>query len=343
MRDDVVGKYETNHAWELVNSIPRGRRVTKGEWVYRVVYKSDGTVDKFKARWVACGYSQIEGINYDETFCSTIRLESIQIFLADMCRSGYDWLEIDVTKAFTQGDMDKSIELYVQQPRGFEQTGYVACRLTKPLEGTKQAGNFFMKSNAEHLKKLGFERCDCEPNLFKRTRHSILIKMGLYVDNLIIRFSRGDKAARAQIDVFLKEYTARFKCSEHVVPELFCGMKVDRDFEAKTLKLSMGHYIKEVVSRRSPRSSSTPRPSPSPRRCGRLRSTRSSSWTSRPRTRRRRPCATSYLSIMGCLLPAVDSDDGSPRHRLPCELPVPGDAEPVARGLRRLDRRPLIP
>jgi len=215
-RDDVVGKYETNHAWELVDSIPRGRRVTKGKWVYRVVYKLDGTVDKFKARWVACGYSQIEGIDYDETFCSTIRLESIRIFLADMCLSGYDWLEIDVTKAFTQGDMDESIELYVQQPRGFEQTGYVACRLTKPLEGTKQAGNLFMKSNAEHLKKLGFERCDCEPNLFKRTRHGILIKMGLYVDNLIIGFPRGDKAARAQINVFLKEYTARFK-SVHVV------------------------------------------------------------------------------------------------------------------------------
>jgi len=57
MRDDVVGKYETNHAWELVDSIPRGRKVTKGKWVYRVVYKSDGTVNKFKARWVACGYS----------------------------------------------------------------------------------------------------------------------------------------------------------------------------------------------------------------------------------------------------------------------------------------------
>jgi len=121
--------------------------------------------------------------------------------------------------------------------------------------------------------------------------------MGLYVDNLIIGFPCGDKAARAQIGVFLKEYTARFKCSEHVVPKLFCGMKVDRDFKARTLKLSMGHYIKEV-SKKFLNASTKPFTTP-------VRTSPIDAFLKLDATEDEEKAAMRdkpYLSIMGCLL-----------------------------------------
>ena len=105
--------------------------------------------------------------------------------------------------------MDPNMDLYVEQPHGFVQQGFTACKLTRPLEGTKQAGNLFMKSNAEHLQSLGFIRCPAEPNIFKRTLDGILIKIGLYVDNLLIGYPR-TKSGGTQLDSFIQQYTARF-------------------------------------------------------------------------------------------------------------------------------------
>ena len=73
--------------------------------------------------------------------------ESQNIFLAEACVEDDELEEWDLIKAFTQGDMDNT-EVYVEQPHGFVMPEYAACLLTKPLEGTCQAGNLFMKSNA---------------------------------------------------------------------------------------------------------------------------------------------------------------------------------------------------
>ena len=123
----------------------------KGKWVFKVIYKPDGSVEKFKARWVACGYSHIQGVDYYETYCSTLATASFRMFLAAVCANDDEFIEADVVKAFTQGSMDDT-ELYVEQPHGFADKTKVACKLTRLLEGTKQAGNAFMISNADEMK-----------------------------------------------------------------------------------------------------------------------------------------------------------------------------------------------
>ena len=142
MTDDFVGKSQDNGAWELVAELPPGKRAIKGKWVFRVFYKDDGSVDRFKARWVACGYSQRPGIDYLETFCGTLRIETLLIFLAD-CNANDDELERwDVVKAFTS-TTKLDVEMYVEQPHGFVDPKFKACRLLKGLEGTKQGGAIF--------------------------------------------------------------------------------------------------------------------------------------------------------------------------------------------------------
>ena len=145
--------------------IPAGRKPMKGKWVYKVKYNPDGSVERFKARWVACGYSQVPGVDFTETFCGTLRHESSRIFLALANEADDDLLEIDTVKAFSSADMDGN-PLYIVQPTGFEDPNYAACLLLAPLEGTKQAGYQYMITNTATLTKIGFQQSSVEPNFF---------------------------------------------------------------------------------------------------------------------------------------------------------------------------------
>jgi hypothetical protein len=106
----------------------------------------------------------VPGIDYTDTFCSTLRLESLRAFLSGACVDDDDLLEADVIKAFPSGEWDDP-ELYIMQPPNYENSAYAACRLLRPLEGTKQAGNLWMTGNAKTITSLGFERCPVEPNV----------------------------------------------------------------------------------------------------------------------------------------------------------------------------------
>ena len=144
MKDDIKGKKENGPlgAWTLVDAEDvhkKGRRPLKGKWVYKIKYEADGyTIKKLKARWVGCGYAQLERVDYNETFASTIRAVTVRIVLAEAAAKDFMLEVFDVKLAFTQSEMKE--ELYVDQPTGFEVPGKV-CKLNMALEGTKQAAN----------------------------------------------------------------------------------------------------------------------------------------------------------------------------------------------------------
>ena len=104
MTTDYTGKYVNLKMWELVTELPPGRVIIKGKWIFSVKLRPDRSVERFKARWVGCGYSQINGVDYKETFCSTLRLEALRTFLAAACAADDNFLEMDVVKAFPSGE-----------------------------------------------------------------------------------------------------------------------------------------------------------------------------------------------------------------------------------------------
>jgi hypothetical protein len=167
--DDIRGNYTELKTWELVKSIPTGRKPIKGKWVFLVKYKTDGSVDKFKARYVGCGYSKVPGVDYTDTFRSTLRLESLRAFLSGASVDDDNLLEADVVKAFPSDNWDDTDLYLMQPPSGYENSAYAACRLLRPLEGTKQAGNLWMTGNAKTITALGFERCPVKPNAWRKT------------------------------------------------------------------------------------------------------------------------------------------------------------------------------
>ena len=131
--EEFRGKFLINKSW-VYEDLPHDRKAVKSKWVFKVEYNDDGTIARFKARIVACGYSQIEGVDWKEKFASALCADSCRMFLFDACQCNHDILEADVVKAFTHASLDE--EIYMRPPVGFEQ-GSKVCRLTKCVEGLK--------------------------------------------------------------------------------------------------------------------------------------------------------------------------------------------------------------
>ncbi|GJY38547.1 retrovirus-related pol polyprotein from transposon TNT 1-94 [Tanacetum coccineum] len=127
-----------NKVWTLV-PLPYRKIAIGSKWVFRNKKDKHGIVTKNRARLVAQGYSQEEGIDYDETFAPVARMEAIRIFLAFATYMNFIVFQIDVKIVFLNGKLKE--EVYVKQPSGFESNEFpnYVCKLDKTLYGLKQA------------------------------------------------------------------------------------------------------------------------------------------------------------------------------------------------------------
>eukprot|EP00253_Pinus_taeda_P004608 PITA_04608 len=126
-----------NDTWDLV-PLPKGHKLVRCKWVYRTKYGPDGKVDKHKARLVAKGFSQVEGIDYTETFSLVAKMNSVCLVLSLAASFKWEVHQMDVKSAFLHGDLHE--EIYMEQPLGFiQKDSSLVCRLKKSLYGLKQA------------------------------------------------------------------------------------------------------------------------------------------------------------------------------------------------------------
>ncbi|GJZ18956.1 retrovirus-related pol polyprotein from transposon TNT 1-94 [Tanacetum coccineum] len=135
---EELNQFVSNDVWELVPN-PMDMTIIGTKWVFRNKLDENGVVSRNKARLVAQGYNQQEGIDYDETYAPVARLESIRILLAYACALDFKLFQMDVKSAFLNGFINE--EVYVAQPSGFidfAKPNHV-YRLKKALYGLKQA------------------------------------------------------------------------------------------------------------------------------------------------------------------------------------------------------------
>lgn len=136
--DDEISSLKKNQTWELVD-LPKDKDVIRLKWIYKIKYKSDGSIQKFKARIVGKGYMQQEGNDFFETYAPVAWFDTIRTILALSARCKWKGFRFDVKSAFLNGFLDE--EVYVQQPLGYEVVGAErkVYRLRKALYGLKQA------------------------------------------------------------------------------------------------------------------------------------------------------------------------------------------------------------
>ena len=133
---------------------PHDRKIVGCKWVFRYKLGSDGQIEKYKARLVAQGFSQVEGIDYNETFAPVTKFNSIRLLLALSAR--YDWEihQMDVKSAFLNGELNE--EIYMRVPPGYKAAPGTVWRLKKALYGLKQASREWYKKLSSELSSLGF-------------------------------------------------------------------------------------------------------------------------------------------------------------------------------------------
>ncbi|GJT81777.1 putative ribonuclease H-like domain-containing protein [Tanacetum coccineum] len=164
MQDELL-QFRLQKVWRLVD-LPKGKHAIGTKWVYRNKKDERGIVVKNKARLVEQGYTQVEGIDYDEVFAPVARIESIRLFLAYALFMGFIVYQMDVKSAFLYGTIKE--EVYVCQPPGFEDPQFPdkVYKVEKALYGLHQAPRAWYKTLSTYLLENRFRRGTIDKTLF---------------------------------------------------------------------------------------------------------------------------------------------------------------------------------
>mmetsp|Transcript_2194 Transcript_2194/g.7161 ORF Transcript_2194/g.7161 Transcript_2194/m.7161 type:complete len:1030 (+) Transcript_2194:1510-4599(+) len=239
MESEIKGKFIENKAWKVVPRTP-GMNVIKSKWVLKFTQRPDGSIEKVKARLVACGYGQKEGIDYSEVFAATLPALSLRTLLAIIAAEDLNTDKIDAYKAFTQEYVDAVI--HVEMPDGFTVKGHVLS-LDKALEGIKQGAYLWFGKNKRVLLSLGFNSSPTEPNLYVHQDGRILV--GVFADDILVGYHRSCALLYEKIK---KEYAEQIKVADTTIKEVteFIGIEIARDRAAGTLTISQPGYLTKL-------------------------------------------------------------------------------------------------
>ncbi|GJS17667.1 putative ribonuclease H-like domain-containing protein [Tanacetum coccineum] len=174
MQDELL-QFKLQKVWTLVD-LPNGKRAIGTKWVYRNKKDERGIMIKNKARLVAQGYTQEEGIDYDEVFAPVARIEAIRLFLAYASFKDFVVYQMDVKSAFLYGKIKE--EVYVCQPPGFEDPDFLdrVYKVEKALYGLHQAPRAWYETLSTYLLDNGFQRGKIDKTLFiRRDKGDILL------------------------------------------------------------------------------------------------------------------------------------------------------------------------
>ncbi|KAL0543593.1 hypothetical protein IC582_018693 [Cucumis melo] len=118
--DQEIDAIRRNETWELIK-LPTNKKALGVKWVYITKLKSDGNVEKYKARLVVKGYKQEYGVDYEEMFAPMTRIETIRLILSLAVQNGWKVYQKDVKSAFLNGHLKE--EIFVAQPLGYVKKG----------------------------------------------------------------------------------------------------------------------------------------------------------------------------------------------------------------------------
>lgn len=228
-----------HQVWKLV---PREKniKVVKSKWVYTVKENLDGSIQKYKAKLVAVGYSQKEGIDYDQSFAPVVKLESFRYLIAMASIRKFQIRQYDVTTAYLYGTLE--IPVYLEQPKGFVDAGrpdYV-CQLQRSLYGLPQSDRSWNEKFDKTLKKIGLQPIPEDPCVYKLETEGKTIILGIYVDDCIVIGTDN-----LIINEVMSRLGKEFKLTETRVEIKFLNIKVEE--RKMGFNLSQEGYVEKML------------------------------------------------------------------------------------------------
>jgi hypothetical protein len=241
--DSEMEAHAVNSTWKLCR-LPKGKRPIGCRWVMKIKHNQDGSIEKYKARLVAQGFSQKYGIDYQETFAPVIRYETVRLLVALGLELDCFIHSMDVETAYLNGEPEE--ETYMKQPEGYQCKGdngeELVCLLQKSLYGLKQSGNCWYGSINKSLLDWGFQRNLAEHCVYWKWEAGKLLLIGLYVDDLLIV---GQDLG--QIERLKELLSSKYKMKDMGQVSKFLGMGFDHKRDEGTLEISHRRYILDML------------------------------------------------------------------------------------------------
>jgi len=240
--DEELASLQENDVYE-VTQLPDGRRAIGSKFVFRVKRNADGSVNCYKARLVAKGYSQVDGVDFTETFAPVVKFNSLRTVLAIAAMMDLEIHQMDVKTAFLNGDLEE--EIYLEQPEVFPQaeTEKRVWRLKKSLYGLKQAPRAWNRKLDHQLRDMGFLSLEADNSLYRRNDCGDTVFIAVYVDDLILC---GTETGLFHVKQRLSEAFAMKDLGE---AHWILGIQVSRNRSCKTVTLNQTRYIMDILQR----------------------------------------------------------------------------------------------
>ncbi|CAI7836898.1 unnamed protein product [Closterium sp. NIES-54] len=182
--DKELEALKERNTWKVVPiGVARNKTILTGKWVFRVKTKADGTINKFKARWVVRGFDQEHGRDFTETFAPVSRHTSLRILLAIAAMKEKNLRQIDVANAFLYAPVDA--EIYVKLSHGSHGEPNQVCQLQESLYGIKQAPRLWQQYLHARLTRIGFKQLPHDQGMYRLTKGDDYILLIVYVDDLL--------------------------------------------------------------------------------------------------------------------------------------------------------------
>ncbi|GKA86158.1 ribonuclease H-like domain-containing protein [Tanacetum coccineum] len=230
-----------NNTWILVPR-PSDANIVRSLWLFRHKYNADGTLNRYKARLVANGSTQLTGIDVDETFSPVVKPATIRTVLSLALSRHWPVHQLDVKNAFLHGSLSETV--YMQQPPGFRDSQHPdhVCLLQRSLYGLKQAPRAWFQRFAAYAARVGFIHSRCDTSLFIYRRGSDTAYLLLYVDDIILTAS-----STAFLQSIIATLHAEFSMTDLGPLNYFLGISVTRNTSG--MFLSQQKYASELLER----------------------------------------------------------------------------------------------
>lgn len=233
--EEEMDSHRKNATWELTK-LPNGAKAIEGKWVYKRKTNSSGEITRYKARFVAKGFAQRYGRDYNETFSPVVRHSTIRFLLALAVKNGMKIYQMDAETAFLQGDLHETV--YMKQAEGYDDGSGQVYRLKKAIYGLKQASRMWNMKLNDVLLKQGFKRSKTDPCVYHR--NGIII--AVYVDDFMIFYI--DEGELLKLKNILH---ANFNMKDLGLASSCLGINIKQS--SNFIEIDQSHYIKQVLER----------------------------------------------------------------------------------------------
>lgn len=236
-----IDAVERNNTWVLTE-LPTGRKAIDLKWIYKIKRDADGQIIKYKARIVAKGYVQKQGVDFEEVFAPVTRIETIRLLLALAAKNSWEVHHLDVKTAFLNGEIAE--EVYVSQPEGFVKRGKerLVYKLLKALYGLRQAPRAWYSKLNRSLEDMGFVRCPYEQAVYSKKSGEEVLIIAVYVDDLLVTGS-----SLQVIEDFKKQMGCKFDMSDLGKLSYYLGIEVEQG--KGYIQLKQSGYARKVLEK----------------------------------------------------------------------------------------------